>query len=105
MGDFDTANLLADWNAVLSRAGALTAVFGGSTTFSGVWAEQANALDFMEDQLRDEHRFTVFTTSTELPILPAPRQTIVRAGVTYVVERVRSDAELIGIEIDVKKVI
>jgi hypothetical protein len=104
MGDFDTANLLADWNGVLSTAGALTATTGG-VTFSGVWAERQDVLVDMHDQLRDERRFTVFTTFSELATRPSLRQTIVRAGVTYAVEGIRDDVAAVGIELDVKRVI
>jgi len=104
MGDFDTANLLADWNGVLARAGALTAVTGG-VTFSGVWAERVNQFADVNDQLRDEKKFTIATTFTELPNIPTVRQTVVRAGVTYSVEAVRYDAELACLEFDVKRVI
>lgn len=104
MSDFDTASLLSDWNAVLTRAGTITALTGG-VTFSGVWAEQADAFSDLNDQIRDEKRFTVFTTYTQLPTIPGVRQTILRSGITYVVSAVRSDAELVGIEFDVKRVI
>jgi hypothetical protein len=104
MSDFDTSTLLDDWDAVLSRAGALTATTGG-VTFSAVWAERQNAFADMNDQLRDEKRFTIFTTATELVTTPTLRQTLVRSGVTYVVESVRADAESVGIEFDVKRVI
>lgn len=104
MGDFDTTNLLADWDGVLSTAGALTATTGG-VTFSGIWAERVNAFADINDQLRDEKRYTVGTTFTQLPTLPAMRQTVVRSGVTYVVEAIRNDAELACIEFDVKRVI
>lgn len=102
MSDFDTADLLADWDDVLSRAGSLTAVTGG-VTFSGVWAEQTSALEIMDDQLRNEKRFAVFTTYTQLPTAPNPRQTVVRSGVTYVVESVNTDAELCGMQLNVKR--
>ena len=104
MSDFATADLLADWNAVLSRAGTLTATFG-AVTFSGVWAEQLSGLEALDEQLRNERRFAVFTTYTQLATPPAPRQTIVRAGVTYVVESVNTDAEAVGIQLNVKRVI
>jgi hypothetical protein len=104
MSDFDSANLLSDWNAVLGVAGSLTATTGG-VTFSGVWAERADAFADMNDQLRNEKRFTVFTTTTELATIPALRQVVNRASVTYFVEAVRADAEGCGIEIDVKTVI
>lgn len=104
MSDFDTADLLADWNDVLTRAGSLTAVTGG-VTFSGVWAEQASMLEAMDDQLRNERRFAVFTTYSQLPTAPIPRQTVVRSGVTYVVESVNADAELCGMQLNVKRVL
>jgi uncharacterized protein (AIM24 family) len=104
MSDFDTDQLLTDWDDVLTRAGAVTATTGG-VTFSAVWAQQSDLLTDMEEQLRGEVRFTVATTYTELATLPTVRQTLVRSGVTYVVEAVRSDAELACIEFDCKKVI
>lgn len=104
MSDFDTDQLTADWDGVLARAGSITAALAG-VTFSGVWAQQADALIDLEEQLRGEVRFTVFTTYTELPALPAVRQTLVRSGVTYVIEAVRSDAEEVGIEFDCKKIL
>lgn len=104
MSDFDTDQLTADWDGVLARAGSITAALAG-VTFSGVWAQQADALIDLEEQLRGEVRFTVFTTYTELPALPAVRQTLVRSGVTYVIEAVRSDAEAVGIEFDCKKIL
>lgn len=104
MSDFDTSQLTTDWDDVLDRAGSVTAALAG-VTFSGVWAQQADALVDLDEQLRGEVRFTVFTTYTELSTLPAVRQTIVRSGVTYVIEAVRSDAEAVGIEFDCKQII
>jgi hypothetical protein len=104
MGDFDSSQLLSDWDDVLGRAGSLTAVTGG-VTFDGVWAGRVDALAEMDEQLRNEKRFTVFTTYTELPTPPTTRQTVVRAGVTYFVESVRVDAEGVAIEFDVKSVL
>jgi hypothetical protein len=104
MSDFDTSTLLDDWDAILGCAGSLTATTGG-VTFSGVWSARADMLADMEEQLRDERRFTVFTTCTELPTAPAVRDTVMRSGVTYVVEAVRTDAEAVGIEFDVRKVL
>ena len=103
MGDFDTDQLLDDWDGVLARAGSLTATTGG-VTFSGVWAQRIDALAALEEQIRDEKRFTVATTFTQLPTPPIMRQTVVRSGVTYVVEAVRQDAEGAGMEFDVKRV-
>jgi len=104
MGDFDSADLLTDWDDILSRAGALTAVTGG-VTFSGVWSQRTDVLTDLEEQLRDDRRFTVFTTYTELPTAPTVRQNVVRSGVTYAVEAVRPDAEAVGMEFDVRKVL
>jgi hypothetical protein len=104
MSDFDTSQLVSDWDDVLSRGGSITATTDG-VTFSGIWAQQGDAILDLEDQLRGEVRFTVFTTYTDLPTLPAVRQTLVRSGVTYVIEAVRSDAELAGIEFDCKKIL
>jgi len=104
MSDFDTTDLLADWNGILARAGSVTATTGG-VTFDGVWAQQVDALAELDEQLRNEKRFTIFTTFTELPTAPVTRQTVVRSGVTYVVESVRTDAELVGIEFDVKTIL
>jgi hypothetical protein len=104
MSDFDTADLLNDWNDVLTRAGSVTATTGG-VTFFGVWAQRADVLAQLDEQIRDEKRFTIFTTFTELPTAPTTRQTVVRSGLTYVVESVRSDAELAGMEFDVLRIL
>jgi len=105
MGDFDTSQLLTDWDDVLARAGAVTATTGG-VTFSGVWSQQTSLLEVLDDQLRNEKRFTVSSTFTELPTLPVVQQTLVRSGVTYVIDgAVRSDAELAVIEFDCKQII
>jgi hypothetical protein len=58
-----------------------------------------------EDQRRDDVKFTVFFTISQVTGTPAVTQTLVRAGVTYFVEQVRFDAEGTGCEIDVAKVI
>jgi pectate lyase len=104
VSDFDTTQLLSDWDAVTARAGSLTAVTGG-VTFSGVWAQRNDMLADMQEQLRNEKRFTVFTTFTELSTVPSIRQTLVRSGITYAIEAVRTDAELVGIEFDVKSIL
>jgi hypothetical protein len=104
MSDFGTEQLLSDWNDILPRAGSLTAVTGG-VTFSGVWSQRLDALADYEEQYRNEKRFTVFTTFTELATPPSTRQTVVRSGVTYQVEAVRADAEAAGMEFDVKTVL
>jgi len=104
MGDFDTTQLLSDWDNVLSNAGAVTALTGG-VTFSGVWAQRADVLADMDEQLRDDKRFTIFTTFSELPTPPVVRQTVFRGSVTYFVDGVRTDAEEVGIEFDVRRII
>lgn len=104
MGDFDQTNLLSDWNAVLSVGGALTFAMQ-SVTPSGIWAQRVSAFDVMEEQLRNERVYTVFLTTTQLPAVPTLKSTLVRSGVTYSVQAVRTDAEGCGIEIDVKQVV
>lgn len=104
MSDFDTDQLLEDWDGVLATAGALTATLSG-VTFSGVWGQQSDALIDMEEQLRDERRYTVATTYTQLPTLPQIRQTVVRAGLTYAIDDVRADAEAAVIEFDCHQVL
>lgn len=104
MSDFATADLLDDWDSILAVAGSVTATTGG-VTFSGVWAQRADSLADFQEQLRNEKRFTIFTTFTELPTAPTMRQTLVRAGLTYAVEAVRTDAELVGMEFDVKSIL
>lgn len=104
MADFATAQLLTDWDAILTQSGTLTATTGG-VTFDGVWAQRADALADFEEQIRDEKRFTILTTFTQLATAPTTRQTLVRSGVTYFVEAVRTDAEAACIEFDVRTVI
>lgn len=104
MSDFDEDQLLSDWDGILSSAGSLTAVTGG-VTFSGVWSQRVNALAELEEQIRDEKRFTVFTTYTQLSTPPTVRQPVYRAGLTYSVEAVRTDAEGAGMEFDVKSIL
>lgn len=104
MADFDSTQLLTDWDDILGQTGTLTAVTGG-VTFDGVWSQRQDALADLEEQLRDEKRFTVFTTFTELPTAPTVRQTVIRSGVTYAVESVRTDAEGAGMEFDVKTIL
>ena len=77
--------------------------FAGASA-SGIWAARFSALDSIEEQLRDERRFTVFTTFSELAATPAVRMTLARSGLTYFIEAIRNDAELIGVELDVKQV-
>jgi hypothetical protein len=104
MSDFDTSQLINDWDDVLGSAGSVTATTGG-VTFSAIWAQQGDMIMDLDDQLRGEVRFTCFTTYTDLPTLPIVRQTLVRSGITYVIQSVRSDAELVGIEFDCKKIL
>lgn len=101
MSDFASDQLLDDWDGILGTAGTLTGTTGG-VSFAGVWSQRNDALAQLEEQIRDEKRFTVFTTYTQLATPPTTRQTVVRSGVTYVVESVRIDAEGAGIEFDVK---
>ena len=104
MSDFDSDDLLADWNAVISTAGALTFAMQGVTP-SGIWAQRVSAFDVMEEQLRNERVYTVFLTTSQVAAVPTLKSTVVRSGVTYSVQAVRTDAEGCGIEIDVKQVI
>jgi hypothetical protein len=71
---------------------------------SGIWAARFSQLNEFEEQLRDERRFTIVTTFSELAATPAVRMTIARAGLTYFIEAVRNDAELVCVELDVKQV-
>ena len=106
MGDFDSATLETDWRGIAGTGGSggpLAFTFAGASA-SGIWAARFSALDSIEEQLRDERRFTVFTTFSELAATPAVRMTLARSGVTYFIEAIRNDAELIGVELDVKQV-
>lgn len=103
MSDFDTAQLTTDWESVLQSGGSLTFTIG-AVTASGIWAARLSQLEEMEEQLRDERKFTVFSTVTQLVSVPTVRATLVRSGVTYFVEAVRNDAEGVGVELDVRQV-
>lgn len=101
--DFDETQLATDFAAILSQAGITFSYLGSSVT--GVWSMSRNMFSDFEDQRRDEAKFTVFFTTSQVSVTPAQSQTCVRAGVTYFVEQVRFDAEGTGCEIDVCKVI
>jgi hypothetical protein len=103
VSDFDTDTLTDDWNNVLASGGPLSFTCNGVTA-SGIWAAQYNQLTDAEEQLRDERRFTIFTTVTSAVTVPAVRNTVVRDSVTYFIESVRQDAESVGIELDVKAI-
>jgi hypothetical protein len=106
VGDFDTATLQDDWQAIAGTGGSggvLSFTYNGVTA-SGIWAARFSQLESMEEQLRDERRFTIFTTLTELVTLPTVRMTVARSSVTFFIEAVRNDAELVGVELDVKQV-
>lgn len=103
MGDFDTAQLTEDWDSVLETGGSLTFTVAGVTA-SGIWAARFSQLEAMEEQLRNERRFTVFSTMSSLGSLPSVRDVVVRSGITFFVEAVRNDAEGVGVELDVKQI-
>lgn len=103
MGDFDSATLADDWGNVLSTGGALSFTCNGVTP-SGIWAAQMGMLADAEEQLRDERRFTIFTTVASVVTIPAVRDRVVRDSVTYYVEAVRNDAENVGVELDVRRI-
>lgn len=101
--DFDPTQLAADQAAMLEQAGITFSYLG--STITGVWGNSRNEFVDFEDQRRDDVRFTIFFTTSQVTGIPAQTQTCVRAGVTYFVEQVRFDAEGTGCEIDVIKVI
>lgn len=103
MSDFDTATMTDDWENVLAAGGPLAFTCNGVTA-NGIWATQFNQLADAEDQLRDERRFTIFTTVTSVVTIPAVRTQIVKSGVTYYIDAIRTDAESVGVEIDVKTI-
>lgn len=103
MGDFDTDTLTDDWGNVLASGGSLTFALNGVTP-SGIWAAQfADVID-AEEQLRDERRYTVFTTLASVVTVPSVRDVITRSGVQYYIDAIRNDAEDVGIELDVRRV-
>ena len=101
--DFDPTQLAADQGAILDQAGITFAYLGSTVT--GVWSSSRTMFGDFEEQRRDDVRFTVFFTLSQVSGTPAPATTCARAGVTYFVEQVRFDAEGPGCEIDVAKVI
>ena len=101
--DFDPTQLAADQAAMLEQAGITFSYLG--STITGVWSMGRTMFSDFEDQRRDDSKFTVFFTTSQVTGTPAQTQTCVRAGVTYFVEQVRFDAEGTGCEIDVCKVI
>jgi hypothetical protein len=101
--DFDPTQLSTDFDAILSQAGITFSFLGASVT--GVWSSSRDAFADFENQRRDESKFTVFLTTSQIATTPAQSQTLVRAGITYFVEQVRFDAEGTGVEMDVCKAI
>jgi hypothetical protein len=101
--DFDPVQLAYDYAGILEQAGVTFSYLGSTVT--GVWAASRNMFADFEDQRRDDVRFTVFFTTSQVTGTPAQTQTCVRSGVTYFVEQVRFDAEGTGCEMDVCKVI
>ena len=103
MSDFEIQTLESDWGNVLSSGGSLTFALN-SVTPSGIWAAQFSEIADAEEQLRDTRRFTIFTTVASCVTIPEDRTRLERDGVTYYIDSVRSDAEGVGIELDVRKV-
>jgi len=101
--DFDPVQLAYDYAGILEQAGITFSYLGSTVT--GVWAASRQEFVEFEDQRRDDVRFTVFFTTSQVTGTPAQTQTCVRSGSTYFVEQVRFDAEGTGCEIDVVKVI
>jgi hypothetical protein len=101
--DFDPTQLASDFSAILDSAGITFSYLGSTVT--GVWSSSRNLFSDFEDQRRDESKFTVFLTTSQLIQAPRQSQTMVRAGVTYFVEQVSLDAEGTGCELNVCKVI
>jgi hypothetical protein len=101
--DFDPTQLSTDFDAILSQAGITFSFLGASVT--GVWSSSRDAFADFENQRRDESKFTVFLTTSQVATTPAQSQTLVRSGITYFVEQVRFDAEGTGVEMDVCKAI
>lgn len=101
--DFDPPQLAYDFAGILDQAGITFSYLGSSVT--GIWSSSRTMFSEFEDQRRDEIKFTIFFTTSQITGTPAVTQTVVRAGVTYFVEQVRFDAEGTGCEIDVCKAI
>jgi hypothetical protein len=106
VSDFDTATLETDWRGIAGTGGTggpLAFTFAGATA-AGIWAARFSQLQDFEEQLRDERKFTIFTTFSELAATPAVRMTLARSGLTYFIEAIRNDAENVGVELDVKQI-
>ena len=101
--DFDETQLATDFAAILSQAGITFSYYG--TTVTGVWAASRNIFEDFEDQRRNDEKFTVFLTTSQLSRTLAVAQTLVRGTSNYFIERISLDAEGTGVEIDVCKVI
>lgn len=101
--DFSPTQLAADYLGILDQAGITFSYLGSTVT--GIWSGSRVDLSEFEDQRRDEIKFTIFLTTSQVSGTPAMSQTLVRAGVTYYIEQLRFDAEGAGLEIDVCKVI
>ena len=101
--DFEPTQLATDFGAILEQAGITFSYLGATVT--GIWSSSRDAFSDFEDQRRNESKFTVFLTTSQVSTSPAVAQTMVRAGITYFVERVTLDAEGTGCEIDICKVI
>lgn len=101
--DFDPTQLATDFAGILDQAGVTFSYLGATVT--GVWASSREMFSDFENQRRDEIKFTIFFTTSQVGTTPRQSQTLVRSGVTYFVEQVRFDAEGTGCEMDVCKVI
>lgn len=101
--DFDPAQLATDFAGILDQAGVTFSYLGATVT--GVWAASRNLFDDFEEQRREDVKFTIFFTTSQVATTPRQSQTLVRSGVTYFVEQVRFDAEGTGCDLDVCKII
>jgi hypothetical protein len=99
--DFDSTQLQADYDAILAQAGVTFTC--QNTTVTGVWGSSSELLNPFEEQRRDEIRYTVFLTSSQLTTFPAIASTIVRNGVTFFINKIEYDAEGTGMNLDVIK--
>lgn len=99
--DFPADQLQYDFSAICEQAG-LTFSYLGSTV-TGVWNGSSNDFSDFEDQRRGEVKYAVFFTLNQVTTTPQLLTTLVRAGVTYFVERISFDAEGVGCQIDVCK--
>ena len=101
--DFDDAQLAADYAAILSQAGVTFSYYGQTVT--GVWAASRRLWADWEEQKRDDERFTVFLTTSQLNRTLAVSQTLSRGSTLYFIESIAADAEGGGVQIEVCKVI